>query len=151
MLGFNLTYWEANVIYHVVFSAVIPILVTELTFPDLRGRPYLSRRGLAITSVVAVLGVALLRVTVPPFADPGYRAPLPALLGCRAGAMVGHSLAGIASAATPVDRIGLVAVAAATAVLATALARRLTRTAEPPASAGRPVSDPARSPGRTSR
>jgi hypothetical protein len=81
VLGLNLPYWEANVLYHVVFSAVIPILLTDLLFPAHRRAPYLGRTGLVGTAVAAVAGVGLLRVTVPPVMDPGYTAPLPVLAG----------------------------------------------------------------------
>lgn len=76
VLGINLPYWEAQAIYHVVFSAVIPILVTDLIFPSHRHTPYLKKGGLVITAVVAVVGVGLLRISVPPTVDPGYVAPV---------------------------------------------------------------------------
>ncbi|WP_460525322.1 hypothetical protein [Flindersiella endophytica] len=82
LFGLNVAYWEVNAIYHVVFSAVIPILLTDLLFPAHRTVPYLKRGGLVITGVVALLGLGLLRVSVPPSQDPGYVAPLPVLLGC---------------------------------------------------------------------
>lgn len=81
LFGFNTAYWEVNLAYHVVFSVLIPIAVTDLLFPSHRDRPYLKRTGLIITACCALLGVGLLRVSVPPSQDPGYDAPLPALLG----------------------------------------------------------------------
>ncbi|HEY3682604.1 MAG TPA: hypothetical protein VGL93_06170 [Streptosporangiaceae bacterium] len=81
VLGFNSAYWEANLAYHVVFSVLIPIALTELLFPSHRDRPYLKRTGLIITACCAVLGVALLRVTVPLSQDPGYSVPVPVLAG----------------------------------------------------------------------
>jgi hypothetical protein len=81
ILGFNSAYWEANLGYHVVFSVLIPIALTDLLFPSHRDRPYLKRTGLIITACCAVLGVALLRVTVPISQDPGYAVPLPLLVG----------------------------------------------------------------------
>lgn len=82
ILGFNLPYWVANVIYHGLFTVIIPIALVNLLFPSHRGRPYLKRGGMIITAVVTVLGVTLLRVSVPPSQDPGYVAPLPFLIGC---------------------------------------------------------------------
>jgi hypothetical protein len=82
VLGVNLPYWEANALYHAVFTVCVPIALTDLLFPAHRGRPYLGRAGTAVTGVVAVLGVALLRVSVPPSQDPGYQAPLPFVIGC---------------------------------------------------------------------
>ena len=75
VLGINTAYWEANVVYHVVFSVTIPILLADLLFPSGRGRPYLGRTGLVVTAVAALLGVAILRLSVPPTQDPGYTAP----------------------------------------------------------------------------
>jgi hypothetical protein len=80
--GLNAAYWEANLAYHVVFSVLIPIALTDLVFPAHRDRPYLRRGGLVGIAVCAVLGVGLLRVSVPPSQDPGYTAPLWATLGC---------------------------------------------------------------------
>src|SRR5262245_45973640 len=82
VFGLNLTYWETNAAYHVVFSAVIPILLVDLVHPAHRHRPYLRLPGLVGTAVAWVLGVALVRVLIPPTADPGYTAPLPVLVGC---------------------------------------------------------------------
>jgi len=82
VLGLNVPYWEANVVYHVLFSAVIPILITELLFPAHRHVPFLKRTGLAFTAVVALAGVGVLRLAIPPSMDPGYVAPLPVVLGC---------------------------------------------------------------------
>lgn len=79
--GFNLVYWQVNLILHVVFSAVIPIAVTGMLFPRERNRPYLTTPGLIITAVVAVLGIGILRVVVPPVQDPSYSTPLPIVAG----------------------------------------------------------------------
>lgn len=84
ILGLNVTYWEANVVYHMVFTVAIPILLADLLFPAHRDVPYLKNTGLAVTTAVALLGVGILRVTVPPSQDPGYAAPLPVVLGCIA-------------------------------------------------------------------
>ncbi|MFB9832802.1 hypothetical protein, partial [Actinoallomurus acaciae] len=98
LLGVNTAYTELNLPYHVVFSVVIPIALVESMFPGQRSSydggsdrgspaslghgpvPYLRRGGLVITGVVAVLGVALLRVSVPPSEDPGYILPGAALI-----------------------------------------------------------------------
>jgi hypothetical protein len=80
LLGVNTAYTELNLPYHVVFSVVIPITLAELLFPALGPAPYLRRGGLVTTAIVAVLGVALLRGSVPPAEDPGYILPGTALV-----------------------------------------------------------------------
>jgi hypothetical protein len=81
VLGLNLTYWEANISYHLVFTVVIPILLVDLVFPAHRRVPYLRTPGLVGIAVLFVLGAALIRLFVPPFADPDYLAPLPLTIG----------------------------------------------------------------------
>lgn len=81
VLGLNLPYWEANAVYHILFSAIIPIVLADLLFPSHRDKPYLKKGGLVITSAVWVVGVVILRLAVPPSIDPGYAAPLPVLIG----------------------------------------------------------------------
>ncbi|MFD7311353.1 hypothetical protein [Promicromonospora sp. NPDC059942] len=80
VLGVNLPYFEANAIYHAVFTVCIPITLTNLLFPAHRGRPYLGVPGTVVAAVVAVLGVGLLR-TVSLSEDAGYQAPAPFVLG----------------------------------------------------------------------
>jgi hypothetical protein len=82
ILGFNLPYWVANSLYHMIFTVVVPIATVNLIFPSHRGRPYLKRGGVVIAAIVAALGVLILRVSVPPSQDPGYQAPLPFVIGC---------------------------------------------------------------------
>ncbi|NBE98583.1 hypothetical protein FE391_33195 [Nonomuraea sp. KC401] len=79
VLGLNTAYWESQIGYHAVFSVMIPIMLTDLIHPAHRDRPYLRRGGLIGVGAVAVLGVAMLRLFIPPTVDPGYQAPLPAL------------------------------------------------------------------------
>ena len=81
VLGINTTYWESQVGYHIVFSVLIPIMLTDILFPAHRDRPYLRRGGLVGVGVCAILGVGLIRVAIPPVEDPGYQAPLPVLAG----------------------------------------------------------------------
>jgi hypothetical protein len=101
VLGFNVTYWEANAAYHTVFSVLVPIAITHLLFPSHRGRPYLRTPGTVVTAVVALLGVALLRVAIPPFEDPTYVAPLAVPL---ASAVVAALLAVVALRVLPPRR-----------------------------------------------
>jgi hypothetical protein len=87
LFGLNTAYWEVNVIYHVTFSAVIPILIVDLLFPAHRDVPYLKKTGTVITAIIAVLGVGLLR-TVSASQDPGYAAPVWVLVGCAVAVVV---------------------------------------------------------------
>jgi hypothetical protein len=82
VFGVNAPYWEANLIYHAIFTVAIPIALTDLLFPAYRGRPYLGLPGTVVAGVVAALGVGVLRVSVPMSEDPGYQAPLPFVFGC---------------------------------------------------------------------
>jgi hypothetical protein len=81
VLGFNTTYWESQAGYHIVFSVLIPIMITNLIFPELQREGYLRRRGLIGVSITAVVGIVLARVTFSSTEDPGYQAPLPFLTG----------------------------------------------------------------------
>lgn len=81
VLGINTAYAELNLVYHAVFSVLIPIALVELLFARHGRTPYLGRGGLVVTAVVAVLGAALMRISIPPAVDPGYQEPLAALLG----------------------------------------------------------------------
>ncbi|WP_217428628.1 hypothetical protein [Microlunatus speluncae] len=81
VLGVNLTYWESQIGYHLAFSVLIPVMITNLVFPELRAEPYLRRRGLIISGVAAVLGIAMLKIVFTSTTDPGYLAPLPYLIG----------------------------------------------------------------------
>ena len=62
IFGINGVYTETVIVIHAVWSAAIPILLTELLFPARRTTPYLGRFGLVVTSICYVLGVALWRL-----------------------------------------------------------------------------------------
>lgn len=74
-LGVNLTYWESQIGVHVVLSVLVPIALANLLFPARCAEPYLSKRGLLGTGVLAVVGVIGLRVFLSGALDPGYRMP----------------------------------------------------------------------------
>jgi hypothetical protein len=81
IFGFNIAYWVLNIIYHVVFSAIIPIFITNLLFPAFKDKPYLKKGGLAWVAVFAIIGIGLLRITVPLSQDPDYNQPLSLIIG----------------------------------------------------------------------
>ena len=88
VLGLNTTYWESQIGYHLAFTVLIPIALTELLFPRHADRPYLRGGGLAGTVVAFVAGVGLLRMFIAGVEDPGYQVPWPGLLGLLAGIAV---------------------------------------------------------------
>jgi hypothetical protein len=81
VLGFNTTYWESQIGYHIVFSVLIPVLLADLLFPGDRGRPYLGRGGLVLVGIGAASGVGLLRMLIAAAEDPGYSTPGSVLAG----------------------------------------------------------------------
>jgi hypothetical protein len=97
ILGVNGVYAEVNIGLHAVWSAAIPILLTDLLFPELRAGPYLGRFGLAITAGCYVMGVLLVS---------------------------GATLAQYPFMASPVQLLGTAAVAVALGVLALRLPAR---------------------------
>jgi hypothetical protein len=90
VLGLNTTYWEGQLGYHVAFSVLIPITLTELIFRRHAAAPWLGRAGLLGAAVTFVVGVALLRIGISGAEDPGYRQGWPAELGwCAVGIVLG--------------------------------------------------------------
>ncbi|RDI54192.1 hypothetical protein [Nocardia mexicana] len=73
--GINWTYWESQIGVHVVLSVLLPIMIADLLFPNLRNQTYLRTGGFVVTGVLAVLGVLGLRGIVSATEDPGYRTP----------------------------------------------------------------------------
>jgi hypothetical protein len=54
--GVNWPYFAFMLGYEAVWIVLVPILVTELIFPERRDEPWLRARGLAVSSAVFVLG-----------------------------------------------------------------------------------------------
>ncbi|HEY7413850.1 MAG TPA: hypothetical protein VH593_01545, partial [Ktedonobacteraceae bacterium] len=75
IFGINGVYTEVVIGIHIVWSVAIPILLTDLLFPDRRNEPYLGYVGLVITAICYVLSVALLWLTTYAFIAKGYVAP----------------------------------------------------------------------------
>jgi hypothetical protein len=97
--GINAPYAELNLPYHAVFSVLLPVALVELMFRDLGRTPYLRRAGLVGTAAAALLGVGLLRVSVPPSEDPGYL-----LSGRAAGVILGLAAAAAVAALAVLPR-----------------------------------------------
>jgi hypothetical protein len=79
----NGVYAEASITIHAVWSAAVPILLTDLLFPHDRDTPYLGRFGLVLTAIWYVLGVVLLALLARFSIAPDYKAP-PNLLAATA-------------------------------------------------------------------
>jgi hypothetical protein len=60
IFGINGVYTETVLVVHVVWTAAIPILLTELLFPAQRTTSYLHRFGLIVTGICYLFGVVLL-------------------------------------------------------------------------------------------
>jgi hypothetical protein len=88
VLGVNVTYWESQLGYHLVFSVLIPVLLTNLAFKRYARRPYLGRFGLIGTAIVFVIGIALTRLAIAGTQDPGYQVPWPAVAAILLGMVV---------------------------------------------------------------
>lgn len=76
VLGVNVTYWESQIGYHLAFSVLIPVVITNLVFKRHAGRPYLRPFGTIVAAVVFVVGIALTRLAIAGTQDPTYQEPL---------------------------------------------------------------------------
>lgn len=76
----NIVYAEAVIPIHAIWSAMVPILLTDSLFPTLRHVPYCGRLGRVLTGVWYVLGLLLLALLTRFSIAPGYRAE-PVLIG----------------------------------------------------------------------
>lgn len=83
--GVNWTWTQWTLGYHAVWSILIPILLTELVFPDRRSEPWLGKIGLVIAGAVYVLGAVFLGlifrlVVAPDFEPPPLHLSVAAIL-----------------------------------------------------------------------
>lgn len=123
VLGFNTAYWQAQTGYHIVFSVLIPIMLTDILFPQHRQRRYLKGRGLLGVGIAAIIGVGLIRAFVPPSIDPGYQTPLAGLVGIVVAVTVLTVLALVVlPARKPAPAVGTLAPRPATGGVVAALA-----------------------------
>lgn len=81
----NIVYAEAVIPIHAIWSALVPILLTDLLFPTLRHVPYCGRLGRVVTGVWYLLGLLLLALLTRFSIAPGYRAQ-PVLIGLSGAA-----------------------------------------------------------------
>ena len=88
VLGVNTTYWESQIGYHLVFTVLIPVTLTNLLFKRYASRPYLGRFGLIGTAIVFVVGIALTRAAIASTQDPGYQTPVTAVVAELIGIVV---------------------------------------------------------------
>ena len=75
VLGVNVTYWESQLGYHLVFTLLIPVALTTMIFQRHGRKPYLGTFGLIGTAVVFVLGIGITRLAISSTQDPGYQTP----------------------------------------------------------------------------
>ena len=80
-LGVNWVWTEWTVGYHIVWSIIIPILLTELLFPARRAEPWLGRTGVAVAGVVYALGALAIAAIFRLVIMPDFRAPVVLLAG----------------------------------------------------------------------
>jgi hypothetical protein len=76
LFGVNWTWTQWTLGYHAVWSISIPILLTELLFPDRRTEPWLGRIGLAVAGLVYLVGVIFMTLIMRLAVDPGFSPPL---------------------------------------------------------------------------
>lgn len=85
-LGINWIWTEWTLGYHVLWSIIIPILLTELLFPDRRNEPWLGKLGVTCMGGLYVLGTTIVALAYRFALAPDFRAPL--LLNIGAGLLV---------------------------------------------------------------
>ena len=109
--GVNWLWFVFMLGYETVWIVLVPILITELRFPERRQDAWVATRGLVIAAVVFVLGCvglwALWTQTAMPvaFKMPPYRPPLTTLLLGAAGTLLlvvgGYALRGLSCRTNP--------------------------------------------------
>src|SRR4051794_10446405 len=76
LFGVNWTWTEWTLGYHAVWSISIPILLTELLFPDRRAEVWLGKRGLAGGGLVYLGGLTFMPLIIHMVVAPGFGPPL---------------------------------------------------------------------------
>ncbi|HEY2696367.1 MAG TPA: hypothetical protein VGJ45_12925 [Pseudonocardiaceae bacterium] len=122
VLGVNVTYWESQLGYHLVFTLLIPVALTTMIFQRHGSKPYLGTFGLIGTAVVFVLGIGITRLAISSTQDPGYQTPWLVVAAELVGIVV---LGVLALVVVPRLRAARPAVAARLPVVSTAVVARL--------------------------
>lgn len=79
-LGVNWVWTQWTIGYHVLWSIGIPILLTELLFPERRAEPWLGRTGLIVAGVAYAAGALAVGAIFRLVIAPDFRAPLALIL-----------------------------------------------------------------------
>ena len=74
-LGVNFVWCEWTVGYHILWSLIIPIVLTEVLFPEDRERPWLETGGVVGAAVCYVIGAAVIAIAFRHTVAPDFRAP----------------------------------------------------------------------------
>ncbi len=75
-LGVNWIFSEWVIGYHVVWSILIPIWLTEILFPSHRAEPWLGHMGVIVFGVIYALGALAIGFFVRSTVAPGFQAPI---------------------------------------------------------------------------
>jgi hypothetical protein len=75
-LGVNWVWVQWTIGYHVVWSISIPILLTELLFPERRAGPWLGRAGVIVAGVVYAAGALALGAITRLAIAPDFHTPM---------------------------------------------------------------------------
>ena len=70
-IGVNWPWMLELIVYHTVFSIMVPILIAETLFNEVRGEAWISSRSLKLLGLLLILDVAVINVATP------YRLSIP--------------------------------------------------------------------------
>jgi hypothetical protein len=79
--GVNWVWAEWTIGYHIVWSVGIPILLTEILFPDVRDVPWLRGRGIVAMGLLYCAGVAVIAAIFRNIVTPDFHAPAASMGG----------------------------------------------------------------------
>jgi len=79
--GVNWVWTEWAIGYHMVWSVGIPIVLTEMLFPDVRDVPWLGGRGVFAMGLLYCVGVAVIAAIFRRIVTPDFHAPVASMAG----------------------------------------------------------------------